>query len=496
MIGRSRLHRPLRPVLITFVCAALLSGCTSVWDIDDITSPTAGFETVSAGTEAAIGSRSVWVQNRQQAETMAAQVSAMVKGKTIDADTAVQVALLNNKGLQAAYADIGVSAAEVWQQSLPLNPKVSLGVLGLGAPEVGLFRAVEGAVTTNLLAMATRDQRMKIAKAEFGAARLRALNATLSVATDTRRAWIEAVGAFEAVSALNQAQKAADAASALAAELGRTGAFSKAAQAREHAFFAELTGQKAEAVLAARLAKQDLARLMGLWGEDLEFYVPDALPRLPARKRNVSGIEREALAKRVDLQLARLELEATADRYGLTEATRIVSDLELVSGLERETEIEDDGSRKHILTGQLELEFEIPLFDSGKPRLRKAELAYMRAANLLAEKAVTVRSQARSAALALTASYDIARHYQNAVLPLREIIRDEALLTYNGMITNTFELLADSRARTNAALQAAQARRNYWLAEANAVAVVHGGGADSGITRTAVANGGTESPAH
>jgi outer membrane protein TolC len=82
------------------------------------------------------------------------------------------------------------------------------------------------------------------------------------------------------------------------------------------------------------------------------------------------------------------------------------------------------------------------------------------------------------------------------VVPLREIIRDEALLTYNGMITNTFELLADTRARTNAMLQAAQARRNYWLAEANAVAVVHGGGADSGITRTAVASGGAESPAH
>jgi predicted phosphoadenosine phosphosulfate sulfurtransferase len=45
-------------------------------------------------------------------------------------------------------------------------------------------------------------------------------------------------------------------------------------------------------------------------------------------------------------------------------------------------------------------------------------------------------------------------------------------------------------------LQAAQARRNYWLAEANAVAVVHGGGADSGITHTAVASGGAESPAH
>ena len=52
------------------------------------------------------------------------------------AETAVQVALLNNKGLQASYAQIGLSAAEAWQQSTPENPVVSIGLLGIGAPEV------------------------------------------------------------------------------------------------------------------------------------------------------------------------------------------------------------------------------------------------------------------------------------------------------------------------------------------------------------------------
>ena len=100
-----------------------------------------------------------------------------------------------------------------------------------------------------------------------------------------------------------------------------------------------------------------------------------------------------------------------------------------------------------------------------------------------------IRSEARSAALALNASFDIARHYRNAVLPLRTIVRDEALLTYNGMITNTFELLADIRAATNTVLQEAQARRNYWLAEANAVAVVYGGSSEASMGPLAEVDG-------
>lgn len=170
----------------------------------------------------------------------------------------------------------------------------------------------------------------------------------------------------------------------------------KGDQAREHVFNAELTGQVAEARLAARLAKENLTRKMGLWGGDADYQVPNRLPDLPKTLSRRDSIEAEALKRRVDLQMARLDLEAVAKSYRLTEATRFVSDLTLVAGAEAERERED-GDTKVETTGQAELEFSIPIFDSGQARLRKAELAHMRAANLLAEKAVNVRSEARSA---------------------------------------------------------------------------------------------------
>ena len=442
----------------------------------------AGFLEVSAQTTAAIGKRTAFAQTKAGNENLQKQVHAMVYRKTISADTAVQAALLNNKGLQASYASVGMSAAEVWQQSLLENPVVSIGLFGIGAPELGLYRALESTIAFNLLDAKTRKQRIAIASAQFQQAQLSAVNDTLGLANQTRLAWINAVSAFETVSYLRRANETAAAGAELAEKLGESGALNKAGQAREFAFNAELTGQLAKARLAAILAKEQLTRLMGLWGTDVDYFVPDALPSLPRSIARVSSIEAAALNNRVDLKVAQIGLEAQARAFGLTDQTRLVTDLELIAGVEAERESED-GNTSTDTRPQLELEFAIPIFDTGKARMRKAELAYMRAANVLAETAVNVRSEARSAEVAYHASYQIARHYRDVVVPLRVTIEEESLLSYNGMITNTFELLTDVRGKLGSSLEAANSKRDFWLAQANIKAAIYGGG-------TALAGGG------
>lgn len=465
----------------------LLAGCVSANGIEQYSAFNAGFATVSAKTLEATNKQTVWVQNREQAEVLAKRVHGLVHKKTISANTAVQVALFNNKGLQAAYAEIGLSAADVWQQTMLENPKISIGIFGIAQAGLGAYRSIEGMIAANILSLATRNKRVDIADTRFRQAQMKAIVETLKLAGETRRAWINSVSAFEATIQLKRAQTAADAASELAKKLGESGAMPKAGQAREHAFYAELTGQKAQAKLAATLAKEELTRLMGLWGAEVDYFVPNRLPSLPRRRAVKRAIEVEALHKRADLKVAKLELEAIAKSYGLTEATRYVTDLEVIPGFETEREREDD-KRKTITTPQVELEFVIPIFDSGEARMRKAELSYMRAANLLAERAVNVRSEARSAYTAYRATYDIARHYQRNLLPLRAKIEEEALLTYNGMLSNTFELLADTRAKINSHMLAGKAKRDFWLADVNLSAAIYGGG-------TASSSGGSETMA-
>jgi outer membrane protein TolC len=204
------------------------------------------------------------------------------------------------------------------------------------------------------------------------------------------------------------------------------------------------------------------------------------LPRLPKSVGRVSNVEAKALRNRVDLRVAKLGLEAQAKAFGLTDQTRIVSDLELVAGAELEREAGETGDIETDVLPQVELEFAIPVYDTGKARMRKAELMYLQAANVLAERAVNVRSEARGAETAYLASYKIARHYRDVLVPLRKTVEDEGLLSYNGMITNTFELLTDVREKLSAELEAANAKREFFMAQADLTAAIYGGGAGSG----------------
>lgn len=457
--------------LILGACATAIPGA--------YTDPQAGFLNVSSQTSTAIGKRTAFAQTQAENVALKKEVHGMVHQKTISADTAVQVALLNNKGLQASYANVGLSAAEAWQQATPENPVVAIGVLGIGAAELGAYRAIEGLIRANILDATTRKQRVALADANFRGAQLEAVNDTLTLANQTRQAWINSVAAFETVSYLRRAKTTSDAGSQLARQLGETGALNTAGQAREQAFNAELAGQLAQARLNADRAKENLTRLMGLWGTEVEYYVPDALPALPNSVGRITNIESRALRNRLDLRVARLGLEAQAAAFGLTDRTRLVTDLELIAGFEAERAAEDGGTQTET-TPQVELEFAIPIYDTGKARMRKAELAYLQAANVLAERAVNVRSEARGAETAYHSSYRIARHYRDVLVPLRQTVEDEALLSYNGMITSTFELLTDVRQKLSASLDAADAKREFFMAQADLTAAIYGGGADGG----------------
>ncbi|MGH6623185.1 MAG: TolC family protein, partial [Burkholderiaceae bacterium] len=114
-----------------------------------------------------------------------------------------------------------------------------------------------------------------------------------------------------------------------------------------------------------------------------------------------------------------------------------------------------------------EIAIEIPLFDFGSARVAQAEAIYGQAVNRMAETAVNARSEVRQAYLNYRASYDIARHYRDEIVPIRKRISEENLLRYNGMLIGVFELLADARAQIASVNGYIEALRDFWLAQAD-----------------------------
>jgi outer membrane protein TolC len=463
---RLRIGRLLRAARSSARACAILtlvvivSGCA--WF-----SPDAGMGVVAGIAEHELNKDVAAMRTPEDAEAMRTAVRRLL-GRTLTADAAVQIALLNNRGLQAAYNELAKADAERVGESLPPNPTISVRPI-----EASQVLEIERQVVTNIIALATLPARSDIAAARFHQAQLRAAVETLRVAVETRRAFYRAVGAQELVVFLVQAQSAAETATQLATRLGETGAMNKLDQAREQVFYADITAQLAVARQAAASEREALIRLLGIWGSDLAFKLPKALPALPRSAQSLAAIEMEAVRRRVDLQISRIELDALARVYGLTQATRFINILE--GGYAAKLEKNKETGESARLRG-FDVTLQVPLFDFGEVRVRHAEAVYMQAVNRLLELAVNVRSEARDAYRVYRSTYDIAGHYQREVLPLRKIISDETLLRYNAMQIDVFGLLVEARQRILATVTAIGAKRDFWLASADLKAAVAGGG--------------------
>lgn len=429
-------------------------------------SPDAGMSTVTSAVRDKVGGETMKITSAADAERVRARVDTLL-GEPMTPDIAVQVALLNNRSLQAAYNDLGLSEISGVEASLPPNPKISLSRMARSGVVEWEFQLLG-----NILALATVPARKEIARQRFAQAQQVAIETTYRLALDTRRAWVNAVTAQQIVGYLEQSRLAADATSDLLRKLGETGGATKLEQARAAAAYAELSAQLAQARLRARQERAALTKLLGLWERDIRL--PASLPALPPRLQPIDNIEAEAIGGRVDVAIARQELAILARSVDLAEATRFVSLLEL-SGIVK-TERDDDGRKTR---GGFELELEIPIFDGGQVKLRRERESYMRAVNRLAAVAAAARLEARIAHQSWRATHEIAQHYQNRVLPLRRTIAQETLLRYNGMLTDVFELLIETRERVAANVAAIEARHAFLLAEIDLRAAVIGGGASA-----------------
>ncbi len=359
--------------------AALLAGCASF-------SPDGGMGDVAQAVGRETAKDVVKIRNAEDARRAREQVAALLAAP-LSADAAVQVALLNNRDLQAAYNDLGISEADYVQQSLPKNPSLSMMLYGGTGVTNFEFRLIE-----SILDLLTLPARSKIAAEHFAHAKHVAISATLSLAADVRRAQIRTIAAEQQVRFLEQSRQTADASARLVASLGGAGGGDQLDQAEIAAFYAEISVRVGQARLTARRERETLTRLLGLWGSDVDYTLPDALPDLPAEPQVISNVEAEAIDRRVDLTVGRHDVAALARQLKLTEATRFVSMVQLSGLVNNESANPLTNSNTAITRAGGALDISIPIFDTGEARQRAARETYMRAVNKLAARAVNARS--------------------------------------------------------------------------------------------------------
>jgi multidrug efflux system outer membrane protein len=428
---------------IPIVCAVLaLAGCASVTspdalrrDVDEMAASRTG---LPAGTP------------RETLQQLLAK-------QPLTADTAVRVALLNSPALEASLAALAISDADRVQAAQLPNPHVSLARL-----REGQALEIERMLSFNVISLLTLPWRAQYANESLQLARLRAAQEVIRTAAETRKAWFNAVAAQQTARYMRDAREAAEAGAELARRMARVGNWSKLQQAREQATLADIGAQLARSEQAALSEREKLTRLMGLWGAETGYTLPDRLPELPKALADQGEIEATALRERIDVRAARDESRYVAGSLGFTRATGVIDALTL--GLVRNTRFDNAGGERETTRG-FEVELPVPLFDWGQARSSRAEATYLQSVARVRDVAVRARSEAREAWHGWRTAHDLARHYRDEIVPLRKFIVDETQLRYNGMLSSVWELLGESRNHIAAVNNAITAQRDFWIAD-------------------------------
>lgn len=438
--------RPRLRLVVLLTAVATFAGCASF-------SPDGGFSSVEQAAKDRLGKEVRWVRTPADQDGIDQRVGELL-AKPLSPDDAVQISLLNNRGLQASFQELGITEAEVVQAGRLPNP-----VFSFGRSSRGDEREIERGLHFNLARLLAMPLISRVEARRFEQTKGMLAMSVLSLAADTRKAYYIALAAEETVRYMRQVKQAADASAELARRMEQVGNFNKLQRAREQVFYADASLNLARAEQVQRSTRERLTRLLGAWGTQTSFTLPARLPDLPKDAMELPDIERVALAQRLDVQGARLAAEQTARNLGLTKTTRFINVLEL--GLMRNSSNEAPTQRGW------EIGFELPLFDWGGARVARAEAVYMQTVHRAAETAINARSEVREAYTGYRSAYDIARFQRDEVVPLSQRIAEENVLRYNGMLIGVFELLADARSQIASVNGSIQALRDFWIAQAD-----------------------------
>jgi outer membrane protein TolC len=430
--------------------AALVSGCASL-SID---------RNVSEASEllrGKIDATAAPMRSEEERASARGNVDKLLEAP-LSMEDAGRIAVAYSPAFQALLFESSARSADATQSARIPNPVLTFERLlrREGGPvEKDIGRMIGLSVFDLLLLPA----RMRAADFQQQQLRVRIAGDVVQTVTEARQAWVRAVAAQQAVVYAEQVKAAADAAAELARRMQAVGNFSKLQRAREHAFYADAVAQLARAQQAALAAREALVRALGLDTQQAQrLQLPARLPDLPASPEDEGVVSRAALEERLDVRMARAELAYLAQQQGLTRVTSYVDGLHVAAVHKSET---GKAPQKGF-----EIEMPLPLFDLGDARRAQSGAAYMAALARTSAVGLEAASHVRDSYAAYRTAYDIARHYRDEIVPLRKTIADEMLLKYNGMLVGVFDLLADSREQIASVIQAMNAQRDFWTADA------------------------------
>ena len=385
-------------------------------------------------------------------------------GRDLSVDGAVEIALLRNRSLVATYEELSIGQADLVQAGLLRNPVLSVG---LPPAEVEAINPpIVVGVAEDFLDLFMIPAKKTIARARLEAVEMRVATEVLDLAARARTAYFTLQGAEQAAAMHRIVSEAADAAEALATAQHDAGNVSDLDFETQRGMAEQARIELERSGASVLRAREQLTRLMGLWGPDAGYTVPPRLPELPAREPALDHLESLAVAQRSDLAAMRKEVEELGHVSSLAHSTRWIGSLTV--GLEAARLV--DGNYSFGPNASIEL----PLFDQRQALIARLEALLRQSEARLEARAVDARSEVRAARDSMVGARRIAERYRTVVVPLRERIVALAQQRYDAMLMGAYELLLAKQSEIGAYRDDIDAVRDYWIARSDLERAVGG----------------------
>ena len=455
------MNEKMRYAALFFAASFILSGCAGV-------SKKAAFSEVQQQVDERIGFPIHWNVNTAPDDETAQTIKELL-GKLLGVDTAVQIALLNNRRLQATYEEIGIAHAAVVEAGSLSNPAFHGGAtFGLPVDTTTAHPAHDTytfEIEMDFLSLLYGPMRKSAAKSELETAKLRVMAAVMDLAGQTRIAFYRVQAEKQVLEMFHQVVLATQAGYEFARQLYEAGNIPELDLLLQRALYegSKLALAAAEVTLAE--SREQLNRLMGLWDEETSWTVETQLPNLPTEPMKYDNVEKVAIENSIDLAIARGEIVSIGKQLGVAKAMSLVPNLEVGGEIEQEAGAWAAGPS---------LAFEIPLFDRNQGQRAAAAAALRRRQGEYHALAVEIRSAVRTARRRLLTARQTALSYQNEILPLQGKILEQVQLQYNAMQVGTPRLLLAKQQEIDAGRDYIQALYNYHVARAKLDQILKG----------------------
>jgi cobalt-zinc-cadmium efflux system outer membrane protein len=414
-----------------------------------------GHDDVSKIVRGRSGYSTGWERGTPEDRQIAERVATLLAGG-LTRERAVSIALINSPRLQQTYDSLDVSQADLVQAGLLSNPTIG-GSVGfrMNGPGRSEF---EVSVVQSFLDLFMLPLRKRVAEQQFVAATLRVAHEALETASEVSKAFAEVQADAENVQLMRSITDAAQAAADLAQRLFDAGNVTERTQASQRAVYeqAELDLARDEMTLLEH--REQLNRMLGLWGPRTEWSLAQRLPVLPDQDPIPAHLERIAMKQRLDIGAAKRELVLMDTALSLARSSRYTGVVDVGAHVHQDP----DGA---VLLGPT-LSLELPIFDQRQGMIGRLEAERRRARRRVEELAIDARSEVRLASAKLGMTRRASDRYKKALLPIRATVLEQAQLEYNGMQIGLFELLAAKQAQIEAARSYIETVRDYWMARA------------------------------